>query len=97
VAIAEVQLHAKRRARQGKRTFGKPWKISRLAHTCSLRFPLDSFAKSLHSHCCGLELGYNPLLFDVVNISIEDSKDIPENTSKDKSQIHARESECGEQ
>jgi hypothetical protein len=37
-------------------------------------FPPTLSLKALHSHCCGLELGYNPLLFDVANISIEDSK-----------------------
>jgi hypothetical protein len=38
-------------------------------------FPPSTLSLSaLHWHCCGLELGYNPLLFDVVNISIENSK-----------------------
>lgn len=72
-----------------ERTFGKSWKISRLVHTGSLRFP-PPFAKSLHSHCCGLELGYNPLLFDVVNISMEDSKVIAKMFLRIEAKINLR-------
>jgi hypothetical protein len=89
VAITEVRYTQKdEHARE--RTFGKSWKISRLAHTGSLCSPLDSFVKSFNSHCCGLELGYNPLLFDIVNISIEDSKVIAKMFLRIQAKINLR-------
>jgi hypothetical protein len=51
---------------------------------------LDSFVKSLHSRCCGLELGYNPLLFDVANISIEDGKVIAKMFLRIQAKINLR-------
>jgi hypothetical protein len=73
VAITEVR-YTQKDEHTRERTFGCLGKYQGLPTPVLCVPPLDSFAKSLYSHYYGLELGYNPLLFDVVNISIEDSK-----------------------
>jgi hypothetical protein len=85
-------LHAERRACQGKNIRKVLENIKACPHLFSVfpSLPPDSFAKSLHSHCCGLELGYNPLLFDVVNISIEDSKVIAKMFLRIQAKINLR-------